>query len=244
MKHTALIVPVILALAGCSSSREDVDLGDDDVASVASSLEDYQGTWQGYAEAFEFDSAGEEVRITLDQLGQGSIAFGHGDPLPPFSDPQVGYPESDPFDTLGFFPSYDAPRSGFEYPVHDATVDDGRIRFIAWGTDLVADWCAAQPSYYDDANQPAAYTCSPAGRSFAQGDEGCFTGSALNPTVHDCGVVKICMTGCECDESSCAALHRPGDELKLDGALESVTGNLVGTLVVNDDRVTVRLVRQ
>jgi hypothetical protein len=235
-----------LALSACSGTdKTDVDLGDDKLSTVAASLEDYEGTWVGYAEAYQFDSDSDHLSITLDEQGNGAVAFGEAAPIPPFSNPNVGYPVDELFDDFEWSLTYYEPRAGFSYPVHDATVESGRIRFNMWGTDLVNDWCAAQTPLYDDESQPAAYTCSPAGiRGYSQNGEICYSARPDDPTPYDCGQLKTCYIGCSCEETACSGAKVPGLELKLDAAIESETADLVGTLVIGDDRITVRLQRQ
>jgi hypothetical protein len=245
MRYCAFVSLSLFVVAACSSSgSDDVDLGDDKVDRVASSLEDYEGQWVGYAEAYEFESDSDKLVITLNAQGEGTVVFGDAQPVEPFTDPDVGYPP-----IVNMFPSasydYDGAHAGFGYPVHDAVVESGRIRFKLWGTDLVSDWCAAQTSYYDDENLPAAYTCSPTGRAYGQNAEGCREADGSEPmTVYDCGLIKTCLAACTCDETSCTGERRAGRELELDGALDAANGDLVGTIVIEDERITVRLTRQ
>jgi hypothetical protein len=172
------------------------------------------------------------------------VEFGDAPAIPAFSDPTKGYPESDPFDSQDFMASYFGPREGFMYPVHDASVTDGRIKLLAWGPDLVSDFCAAQTQTYPTF---LGYTCSPTGDGYGQSDMGCFDANPASSTFgmpFDCGLVKTCLAGCTCDETSCTSMRQPGQELALDGSLTMDGNQLVGTLVLRGERVTVRLTKQ
>jgi hypothetical protein len=250
MKST-IYVGLVAVLASCSSGTgQPVDLGDDAVDSSGQTLASYEGNWDGYIEAFEFSSGSDRLRISLDASGQGSVEFGEAAPLAPFSNPTVGYPESDPFDTPGFVPNYTGPREGFSYPVHDAAVSDGRIELVVWGSDIVEDFCAAQTEIYQTFSIPSRNTCSPTGDSYGESDEGCMdvaVESSTSGMQFDCGLVKTCLAGCACDETSCTSLRHQGTELALDGSLAMNGTQLVGTLVLHGvagvDRVTVRLTK-
>jgi hypothetical protein len=240
-------VPLALVLTACSTDSGNVDLGDDKVGSSAQTLQDYEGDWDGYAEAYEFPSGSDRLRISLDANGNGTIQFGEAPALAPFTNPNIGYPESDPFDTIGYSPDYNAPREGFDYPVHEAGVADGRLRFSARGSDIVRDFCEAQTEIHETGNTPTSYTCSPSGGSYGEGDEGCAdvrVGSSTEGMIFDCGLIKTCFHGCVCDATSCSSRQDPGTEIELDGALTPDDSALVGTLVIPSARITVRLTRQ
>jgi hypothetical protein len=244
-------IPLVVVLASCSSSSgQPVDLGDDNIESAGQTLASYEGAWDGYMEAFELPSGSDRLRILLDSSGQGSVEFGDVPAITPFSDPSRGYPEDEPFDTQAFTPNYAAPREGFVYPVHDAAVSDGRIELVVWGSDIVSDFCAAQSQIRQTLSTPSSYTCSPTGDGYGQGDEGCVDASPDSSTFgmsFDCGLIKTCLAGCVCDETSCTSVRHPGRELVLDGSLAMDGTQLVGTLVLqgvdNGGRVTVRLTK-
>ncbi len=236
------LIPLVLALVACSSAGGNVDLGDNDTAKTGQSLSDYEGIWDGYVEAYRFDSGSDRLRVALDRNGHGSIQFGDAPPIPPFSNPDVGYPPGVPFNFIGY--SAAIPHEGFDYPLYDANVTQGRIKFTAWGTDIVADFCAAQIHIVPSLARPTGYTCSLTGDGWAMGDEDtCSNPRTAEPI--DCGQIQTCFKSCNCSETSCTTVRHPGSELVFDGVLRDRGHSLDGTLVLLDaQRVTVRLTRQ
>jgi hypothetical protein len=245
INHPFALVSLALVLAACGGGDPKVDLGDDNSMSVAQGLAAYQGAWDGYAEAYKFESGSDRVRITLDATGQGTIELGDSPAISPFTDPSVGYPTSWPFDSETYqIYSHSVPHEGFGYPVADAAVTSGRLSFIFWGTDLVKDWC--------EAHEPTPGSTCGASRSYGQNGTVC-TDEAGEPI--DCGLLKTCAHACTCDEDSCTSRRDEWERMELDGALTADGDELVGTLVVvpashgftgslePQDRVTVRLTR-
>jgi hypothetical protein len=235
--YSVAITPFILALAACSSDASKVDLGDDNRGTVAQSLAAYEGTWDGYAEARTFESGSDRVRITLDAEGNGTIELGDAPAIPPFTDPDSGYPTA--WHAPGASVSvrdYVEPHEGFLYPVLEAAVTSGRLKFGFWTTDLVKDWCEAQA--------PTLLASTPPGYSCGESAE-CAPG---NPSA--CGQYDTCMSACSCDATSCSSLRDASYKLQLDGALTGDGDTFEGTLLLpgldllNDfERVTVRLTR-
>src|SRR4051812_42637128 len=108
------------ALNACASNKP-VDLGDDKTGTTAQGLAAYEGAWDGYVEAYKFPSGSDRVRITLDAEGQGTIEVGDAPAIPPFTDPNVGYPTTDPrFPDVVDSDLYTRPHEGYGYPVGDA----------------------------------------------------------------------------------------------------------------------------
>lgn len=251
MKSISIVPLLLLALAACSGDRDNVNLGDDNLGSAAQTLEDYAGVWDGYVEAFQFDSGSDRLRLTLDAQGNGALEFGDQPAIAPFSNPAIGYPEEEPFTDPSFIPRYTDPHEGFAYPVHEAAVTDGRVKLIAWGTDIVSNFCAAQAPL-DSLETPLRYNCSPVGGGIGANATGqCLdsrVGSSTFGMSFDCGVALTCAFGCVCDATSCSAPRRENEELTVDGALKADGNELVGTLLLGpaDDktRVTVRLTKQ
>lgn len=250
IKQCIAIVPLALALAACSSGEGKVDLGDDATGSTAQGLAAYEGSWDGYAEAREFDGGSDRVRITLDAEGQGTIQFGDAPTMPAFTDPDVGYPTDWQFDSAHYTDrAHMLAHEGFGYPVHDAVVSSGRLSFGFWGTDLAKDWCEAHEPL-PDYSQPVGYTCTPAG--YGENDGVCYSGITPETQAEvECGLMRTCLNACECDANSCTSERREGEKMQLDGALTADGDSLVGTLLLvpaNEgysatERVTVRLSR-
>lgn len=241
MKNFSL-VPFALALVACSSGGSNVDLGDNETAKTGQSLSDYEGTWDGYVEAYQFESGSDRLRVALDQNGHGAIQFGDAPPIPPFSNPDLGYPPGTPINFLEY--SAEVPEEGFDYPLYDASVTQGRIKFTVWGTDIAADFCAAQTHILPSLAYPSGYTCSLVGDSWAMDDEDTCRGSFPGAGPVDCGQVQTCQKACICSATSCTTLRRPERALVFDGVLRDSGHSLEGTLVAPNERLTVRVTRQ
>ncbi|MEN9581096.1 MAG: hypothetical protein RJA70_4105, partial [Pseudomonadota bacterium] len=142
MKSSIAYLSSIIVLASCSSgSVEPVNLGDDQVDSVELSLSSFEGSWDGYVEAYQFPSGSDRLRIVLDASGHGGIELGEAPPIPPFRDPTKRYPEG-----VGMY-SEELAFEGFAYPALEAEVIDGRIKLSSELNALYKDFCAAQTGY-------------------------------------------------------------------------------------------------
>jgi hypothetical protein len=244
-KRLFAIVPLTVSLSACGSDNQKVDLGDDGKpGSTAQGLAAYEGTWDGYAEAYHFDQGSDRVRVTLDSAGNGTIRLGDAPEIAPFSNPAIGYPEDLPFTDEAFSFSYLPAHAGFAYPVLDASVESGRLHFDFWGSDIVKAWCEAQTPYPDGGTPAGNYSCNPGGSGFGQSGGVCYNEPEV---VVDCGFVKTCLAACSCNAQGCHATRYKGSGLELDGVLENDGDTLVGTLVVlggsAPERITIRLTR-
>jgi hypothetical protein len=247
LKRLIAIVPLAVSLNACGGDNQKVDLGNDGKpGSTAQGLAAYEGTWDGYAEAYHFDQGSDRVRVTLDSAGNGTIRLGDAPEFAPFSNPAIGYPEGLAYNDPDVKFSRSQVHEGFAYPVLDAKVESGRLHFAFWDTDIVKAWCEAQTSYPDLGYVPPAvgYVCNPAGdNSYSWNDGVCYV---HDTEAADCGFVKTCFD-CSCDAEGCSSFRVEGRELGLDGVLANDGDTLVGTLVVQGvsapARITVRLTR-
>src|SRR5262245_9474401 len=82
---TAGFAALMLLSVACSG-------GDPTVTTSGNQVSDYAATWDGYAEAFTFEDGSDRVRLTIHANGEGTIEVGDSAPLPPPTDPNVGYP--------------------------------------------------------------------------------------------------------------------------------------------------------
>lgn len=225
-------------ILGCSGGK--VDIGDKTNTALGQKLSDYAGTWDGYAEAYQFDTSGSDrIRIQLNASGEGTVTVGDAASPPPPTDPDVGYPPG-----AGTTYVYDRLLSGFEYPVHGPRLDASRIRLDVAPSDLMAQWCALQTPILDEINtQEPMYNCVPNWNEMWS-DTGCYQ---QNPDTNewvplDCGKAAACdQRVCNCSADGCVAT---GPVYPIDAALESNGDELVGTFVTGSERVTIRLARQ
>lgn len=241
MRQRRAIISIIAAL-GCGAygcgNEEPVDLGSH--AALGAALSDYQGDWQGYAEAFAFGDGSDVVTVRLDAQGEGVLEFGEAEPLPP-PDPDLGYPPNG--DAVGTaFGSPLSVVSGFSYPISEATIEDRRIRLSSSMVELYREWCALIPPVRDDANSEQhgedAFSCIP-NVGFRSGEDGCQLGDG---TPIDCGK-PACMAVCQCAADACGIREPLAVDLRIDAALQAQGEELIGTLVIDSTRINVRLMR-
>lgn len=226
------------ATAGCASKQ--VDLGNDHTAVTGSSLSDYEGTWEGYAEAYRFNDGTDKIRIALDGSGHGVLEVGDADPLPaPQAD--LAYPPRP--DTDFSYANYGFV-AGFSYPLIDAQVQSSRIQLKTIRSELYREWCELFTPVLDEANSGPGedfYSCQP-NIGYGQDPDGCFLGTdrAGNMPIA-CGALE-CLHTCQCTESSCG-IGEPVPEIILDAALDDGGEVLEGTLLEVGERITVRMTR-
>src|SRR6478609_8212587 len=193
--RNALLLAALSTTWACSSGNAPVDIGD---GRTGERLQDYAAHWQGYAEAHDFSDGSDQVTITLDALGNGTLEIGDSSALAQASDPSVGYP-------LGVDLShteFELLVPGFSYPTSRATVESTRIRLSVHPWAIERDWCALQTAYANpEASTP--YSCLP--KSWAQvggpGSNQCafIVGNTVSDEPVDCNKALLCEVICECD---------------------------------------------
>jgi hypothetical protein len=227
-------IACVLAAVGCGADPA-VDLGHSDPPAVlGASLTDYQGTWEGYAEAYHWSDSTDVIRLQLDANGNGVLEV--GDPNTPAPD-LAPDPSSKP--DLKPLPHYLSP--GFSYPVDGATVTSRRIRIatasqVAWN-----DWCDSFTPVADP-QLAGNFTCVlNVGFSWDANDPaGCRLMDAQRTPITCTSV--YCASVCACTETSCGA-RVEGDDVQIDAALMSEGDELAGTLVAGSERISIRMLR-
>ena len=254
-------ISLCFALAGsvlaCSGSDDQIDIGDRNVREIGSQLTDYAGAWDGYAEAYEFPSGSDRVRITLDASGNGSVEFGDQPPLVMSSDPHVGFPPVTPDEELS--PDVIPLKEGFDYTVTSPSLEARRFRFGLGMGEIIAPWCELQTSYVQTEWLPpgSVYGCIPhqTGRMNFPEENHCELveqqGEDWITVPADCDWVGRCThRHCVCDATDCEANPSLGTAT-FDATLENEGADLVGTLSFpaylkanfTTTRLTVRLTR-
>lgn len=245
---------VVLSVLGvCACGNEPVDIGDD---AVGTELSDYAARWDGYAEAYTFDSDSDALRIRLDENGKGVLQVGTAAPLPPPTDPTVGYPPAYAGKPVGEFPK-EPPGglySGFSYTVEEAVVENSRLRLSVNPDEVLKAWCELQTPVLDDSNstpEQEYYLCIPNATIGEDAEGGCWIEtpeSGVEPI--DCRRRGLCDYGglCYCTADGCSLKPVPesGYSVNLDATLESNGDVLEGTLLLtyrHNERVTVRMTR-
>lgn len=239
MSRRCCLLTVTLAL-GCSSSPENIGDGELDVDKAK--LESYAASWDGYVEAYHFQSGTDRVHVTLDANGNGSFVVGDGALLAPPTDPNLGYPAALATDVLarGFLDQTSTLYDGIAYPVVGTRIESERIRLAFDPHSAFTEWCEMQTPALDPNTTPTYYGCAPNG--WNQDQNGCTVFITAVGEPIDCGKLVICNSGCDCDASSCTS--KPSHTLvELDAALDDGGHNLVGTLLANGQPWTLRLKR-
>jgi hypothetical protein len=164
----------------------------------------FTGTWKGYVENYTFSDNTDVVTIFLDAVQSqvaGHVMFGDSAPLPPPTDPNVGYPPG----AISGGPAPDIKATpGFYYTIVNGSFDGERLKFDVSLNELVKQWCEMQAPIVDDVNA-GMYHCTPnwSGGSI---DGKCFLD---NPDTgqkdfYDCAKVALCMFTCQCTAQSCS----------------------------------------
>jgi hypothetical protein len=230
----SVVLPLVFALSACSS--DPVDIGDDRVVKTGEKLSDYAAVWEGYAEAYEFDSGSDRIKLTLDENGAGTLEVGDAPPIPAATDPDLDYPVG----TGGATGPNVGLRSGYAYGVLDASVEVRRLRLGIDLYELYGDWCAMQTPYVD---QYGAYGCLPNGSISNNFDGTCDVEDPVTEEslTANCGKVGMCVgVGvCACTADGCGALQG-GAATRLDAALDNDGEELEGTF----QGATIRMMRQ
>jgi hypothetical protein len=168
------------------------------------------------------------IRLTDD--GGGTFEVGNAPPLPPATDPEVGYPAW--VDVRTGYPDSE-PYEGFVYALQNASLTSIRLVFSVNPNQVWAGWCAMQTPAFVPLG-PGAYDCLPYGAG-GYDQTGCYFGTPTDRQPVDCGKLALCgqiaqQHVCACDACACRSadggwtvdLVRNGD--RLDGTLQSPAG--------------------
>lgn len=240
----SVLVTLTASTLACSSG-DPVSIGNDHqtTAKTGEFLADYGGVWDGYVEGGRGPAGSDLVHVTLDENGQGYIAFGDGTTWEAPTDPDAEYPaDREPGAHTGADLGV---RAGFHYTVHNAMVESRRIRFDTEAAESLKAWCELQTSYANTTDDGGTYySCLP-NSPFSSDGEHCYLGDEPNKSPVSCTQVTNCLFAagslapCACDEAGCTSNGTTARVL--DGVLENDGNDFVGTLVGFG---TVRLTRQ
>jgi hypothetical protein len=245
----------LLACSACSEASDDpVDLGENTPAKAGEKLGDYAAAWDGYAEAYFFESGSDRIRMVLDEQGAGYVLLGNVLELAPGTLPHF----TEPYSSI-----HEGFAEGFRYPAHAARVQGRRLQLGLRTYDAFTDWCADQtPVLAGNSSSEPMYYCLPIATVMDLDENGCYLGWCADPIFCnsrspetkqyvECGAIGLCHVYgyCMCTADSCsmaAELEPEPEDLSsyslFDGVLEDEGNELVGTLNVNE-RVVVRLTR-
>lgn len=226
---------LVVSVTACSSDSK-VDIGD---GATSQGLSAYADSWDGYAEAHQFEDGSDRVRLTLDRNGEGRVRLGDTALL---AAPSPGDPA----------PAWDAPTAtDFAYPIA-ARLEEERLRFEVDLSQRYHAWCELQTPVPYSPDYPDVYACSRYIGIEFDSDGNCSLLDTHEPV--DCSSHEACQNWCACTEESCtAALGGPQADaidpqaaptVAFDLALSADGDELTGTLLFFGDRIAVRLQRE
>jgi hypothetical protein len=172
-------------------------------------------TWTGHVDDsdnpdFEFPSGSNAIRLTLavDAYGQvaGMVWLGNGQPPPPATDPEVGYP-TEPWvrsNQYGELSSYWAEEFGYSM-TNGASLPD-HLRFSIDNHELWSGWCALQPTTWANDGGSFLPNWDSTSATLASGQPYCYQTNPANNqvVVRDCGKLSLWSSGvCTCSTTSC-----------------------------------------
>jgi hypothetical protein len=254
------LLPLTVAPGACSTDAP-VDIGHD-----VAKLSDYAANWDGYAEAATFPKGGSDrVRLRLDDTGEGTLEIGDAPRVPVPTQAEGGYllDDVDNKGAGGAGGASGAFRDGFQYPVHQARVEAGRIRFGIDPLDLYGAWCKFVSPVVNE-TAPSGYACGASGgsRSLDKSPNECeFQTASGDPTQPnripvDCGIYDLCVGPgvCTCTSTACGPHVIPTDGTSLDAypivvdaAIDATGTSLTGTLAMKSgettERITIRMLK-
>ena len=250
--HRHILLSIVCAAGSLAcSGAEPVNIGEDTPVRTGEFLSDYAASWDGYVEAYQFDSGSDRLRITLDSAGVGHVEFGEMPELPPPTDPDVGWGPKvgDPDASRSDYANELA--EGYRYSARAVTVEDSRLRLAVHVPELYGPWCELQTPVADETNDGiTVYSCVPnVGVLTMRKTNECFLHLPEGDEAVDCDKLDLCRSRvCNCDAEGCGAVPPPSESSEdfgthLDGALQDEGDSLVGTLLTQGERLTVRLTR-
>lgn len=191
----------------------------------------FTGTWKGYVENHQFEDGSDALKMTLASVTasvSGQVTLGDSPPLPPPSDPNVGYP---PGVSGGGPGGWQKVYPGFAYSLLEASFDGQRLQAKIALAEPFKQWCELQTSYVDEVN-PGMYACLPnwggAGSNGACFQENPKTGQKVSV---DCGKFELCALGgspCKCSASGCTAELTAGIKFDIVLAPPKADGSVAG----------------
>lgn len=185
-------------------------------------LGELSGVWIGYVENYSFDSGSDVVRLEIhagDCSPTATLTLGEGEPLPPVTDPDVGYPEGITAHEIPWLRPYE----GYAYAATTIEISERRVQLTTNNGQVWEEWCQLQEPVQVSEEE---YSCV-AARSWSFDGEQCFINTEEELIPDDCGHLTLCAyQTCRCDASGCEANAIAG--LSLDVALDD--DHLEGTL--------------
>jgi hypothetical protein len=167
-------------------------------------------TWTGYIDGYQFPSGSNAIRFALG-IGQvtGMVVLGSGPPLPPATDPNVGYPpEYHPANGVYW-------AEGFAYSIVYGEAAPWSLQFAIMNGELWSGWCAEQTPVAGSSmclpNWPGDHIIGTNGSP-----DQCYQQDPANgrKTVVDCGKYDLCITSavCACSAPACVVNQNSGQQ--------------------------------
>ena len=172
-------------------------------------------TWTGHVDDsdnpdFEFASGSNAIRLTLavDAYGQvaGMVWLGNGQPPPPATDPNVGYPPEPWVRSNQYGELSDYWAEGFGYSMTNGTYSPDHLQFSIDNKELWSGWCALQPTTWANDGGSFLPNWDSTSTTLANGQPYCYQTNPSNNqvVVRDCGKLALWSSGaCTCSTTSC-----------------------------------------
>ncbi len=203
--------------------------------------------WDGYIEAYTFDSGSDRVRIVFDSASgdgarTGVVILGDGTAPAPPTDANVGWPALPPGVPVGGFAAQVL--EGFEYPIGNASVVGARVQVMFDYAALWTEWCALQTPVPNDV-AASGYGCLP-NTGGTTGPGACTYNDPItgDPVPVDCGKFVLCSNAlvCDCVATGCTASTDSGlGQVAFDFRVTADTGD--GTVSLRGGTRNVHLTR-
>jgi len=171
------------------------------------------GTWLGYIENFKLASGSDAVRITITSASSaqvcGKVVLGTASPLPPPTNPDVGYPPNygERFGGLGGDRRTIDMTEGFPMTIINGTGTSERLTLNADWHQFWQSWCALQkPTCLENSDLCFCVPRGPGGAAPGY----CYIEVDGGPVEFECGKLALCMSGaCICTATTCRVEPSP-----------------------------------
>jgi hypothetical protein len=173
---------------------------------------------------------------TVDSSGQVMVTvfLGNGTPLPPATDPNVGYPPGLATEGMMLNSASDYWSEGFAYSMTSGTFQPQRLRFTINNYQLWTGWCALEKPI-DDSGLCLPYWGGGGGTSDGTNWQ-CYLQDPANghTVVVDCAKYNLCVMShiCACSATACVYDPNSGRTVSFDVALvgPAADGSVVGLI--------------
>ena len=143
-----LLTSCTLAVATSACSQGPVTIGDQQSVQKKSGLAAYTAEWQGYIQAHTFSDGADNVSISINEAGTGTLKLGDKALLSTPTDPNAKFPPDFPAcQYCGVVSALPDVRDDFLFTLKDVRVETERLRADATNKEVYQAWCKLQTSH-------------------------------------------------------------------------------------------------